>query len=339
MIEEWNKRDGFVGSDWTVEIILKMIWVVVDWASQGGLGVSKILLERFGKQITAFLGQNAKQLLEWLKGLAQIQIIELSSAFSQIVQIKRHVTEQWCIVVRVVPGPTWQVQKVVFEDEFQAVQVKAQNCVEFFCLSCGVDFEFCLVESRSQRLVLVHVKLFQLVQKLWLFQHFWCHCLSKFVVELHFLLKVFLSVFRLFVNETCLILWNLIAKSCQLFYVNFFVTHNVILCLNQESLECRDQLFNGPFSDVESHASGQEIVTNEKEQKHKVLDNFSDWVLKVYQLIFQFLILKVKVFPQNGKENHFKLNDFLLFRILDFNLVARVNVLFSDDANIFHWQS
>lgn len=109
MIEEGNQRDGFMSSNRAVKIILKMIWVVIDWASQWRLRVSEILLERLGKQIAAFFGQNAKQLLERFKGLAQFQVIKISSAFGKIVQIKRNVAEQRSIVVRVIPGPTWQV--------------------------------------------------------------------------------------------------------------------------------------------------------------------------------------------------------------------------------------
>jgi hypothetical protein len=106
MIEEGNQRDGFVSSNRAVKIILKMIWVVIDWVSQWRLRVSEILLERLGKQIAAFFRQNAKQLLERLKRLTQFQVIKLSSAFSQIVQIKRNVAEQRSIVVRIIPGPT-----------------------------------------------------------------------------------------------------------------------------------------------------------------------------------------------------------------------------------------
>jgi hypothetical protein len=55
-------------------------------------------------------------------------------------------------------------------------------------------------------------------------------------------------------------------------------------------------------------------------------------------LAFQLLILKIKILTKNGKEDHFELNELLLFGVFDFDLVTCMNILLSDDTNVLHRQ-
>lgn len=59
--------------------------------------------------------------------MSELQVLELESSFSEVVEVERKVAEKRGIIVRVVPGPAGEVEEVVLVDELESVQVVPQN--------------------------------------------------------------------------------------------------------------------------------------------------------------------------------------------------------------------
>lgn len=216
------------------------------------------------------------------------------------------------------------------------MQIEPENWVKFFNLLWGINAELGVVETEPQRLVLIHVELLELIQKFWFFHNFLGHDLGELVVKLYLLLQIFLSIFSFFLDKCWLIFGDLVTKPGKLLDVDFLVTNDVIFSCDQELFEGADQFLNWSFSDVEGHASGKEIVSDEEKQEHKVLNDLAYWVLEVCQLVLYLFILHVEVLSEDWQEDHLELDYFLLFWVLDFYFVSRVDVLLTDDTDVFH---
>lgn len=141
-----------------------------------------------------------------------------------------------------------------------------------------VDAEFWLIVSKSMWMILIHIKLFQLVQELRIFLDFLRHNLSEFIIKFNLFIEVSFSIFSFLFDKSWLIFCHLSTKSWKLFNINFFISNNIIFSINQESFKSSNKFFNWSFSDIESHTSRQKVISYEKEQEHKVLNNFCNRV-------------------------------------------------------------
>ena len=56
------------------------------------------------------------------------------------------------------------------------------------------------------------------------------------------------------------------------------------------------------------------------------------------EFIGDFLILNIKILPEYGQEDQLKLHELLLLTILNLNLIARMQILLPNNANILHGQ-
>lgn len=108
-----------------------IIGVEIYRISENRVGVLDVRLEIVGKQVSAFFGQNAQQLLKRLKGGSEVKVHQGLTAVQHLTQIELKISQQWGKVVRIVPAPARQILEIILVYKLKPIYVICQNIDKF----------------------------------------------------------------------------------------------------------------------------------------------------------------------------------------------------------------